>query len=409
MQRINVFFVWQSCRSQTTHRRMIRAAAQDACQRITAYRSNDFQAVLDEAAAPAPGMCRLPNSTLRKIAAADILLVDLTWIGKSDEPERDSKTIRPLPDAELLFYLGYFVRVQGVEQIIGVRNIAFGGADDTLLDAKRRWVVDYDLSRGSSDEDTLRRARKSLSRKLEGVMLTVMHRADTESAISDSQGTFRQTREQFEEAIKAGEVAGCDPSLACVALTLVPEAPAELSTDDIQQALSSAAGSPGNVDVGDDSIRMRRGEAAVELFCRGAVRATSTANLNAARAGFPLPPNTSGLIPSSTLERNVILAVHQYCGLLNKLGVSPPWHLGVSLLEIRDFAFVPARGERSDVYDADTLATDPLIVHDPDSVASVESVAQLLKGTFDYIWREFGCGVSRNYDVEGNWNPHVMD
>ena len=149
-------------------------------------------------------------------------------------------------------------------------------------------------------------------------------------------------------------------------------------------------------------------ETTVEITGGGVLRAAQTENLNAHRAGFPLPPGAAGMIPSNTLERNVILAVHQYCRLLHEIECPLPWQLGISLLSIHEFTMIVGPGERSDVFDGEKLSADPLTIRDYEAVATRENVARLLKENFDGIWREFGLGYSRNYDIEGNWNRESM-
>ncbi|MCH7714395.1 MAG: hypothetical protein IIC99_12315 [Chloroflexi bacterium] len=195
--------------------------------------------------------------------------------------------------------------------------------------------------------------------------------------------------------------------VAAIAITVVPANSVKRDLGRLASAMREAAVPFDELVTGGQSVTGFTTETTVEMTSGGVLRAACTGNLNARRAGFPLPPGAAGMIPSNTLERNVVLAVHQYCRLLHDIECPLPWQLGISLLGIHEFTMVVGPGERSDVFDGKKLPADPLIVQDYDAVATRENVARLLKGTFDCIWREFGLGYSRNYDVKGNWTAKL--
>lgn len=407
MAAIKVFYVWQANRSQKCHRRFIRDAARNACKRITLVRSNDFHVTLEEAAAVRPGMCDVPNSTLRKIDECDLLLADLTYVATSAERDRQTRTLRQLSSPAVMLPVGYALHAKGPSRLVGVKNESFGGPDDRLLDVRRRWIVDYSLQPGAVDDRAYLHERNVLSRKLEGVMLTAMHQQQEIGRKLPAERQFLEIRAQFESEVLAGAFPGTDGTSAALAVILAAGEAVDREPKQLASSLT-AEGQFDEVQVGGESASGFTAESVIDVTSGGVLRAVSTENLNAHRAGFPLPPGASGMIPANMLERNVILAVHEFCRLLTAVDVPPPWQLGISLLGIDAFTLVVGPGERSDVFDGPKLSADPLIVPDDEIVATPEDVARLLKGTFDCIWREFGLGYSRNYDVEGNWNRRIM-
>jgi hypothetical protein len=409
MPTVKVFYAWQAYRSQRCHRRLIRDAARDACERITLVRSNNFKVTLEEAAVVVPGMCDVPNSTLRKIDDCDLMLADLTFVATTDELDRETKIAGKLSDPTVLLQLGYAARSKGASRLVGVKNEIDGGPSDQLLDVRRRWIVSYSLAPTETDKRTIYRAQKMLSRKLEGVLLTAMHQQDEIDSKPPTDRRFLEVRSQFETDIIGGTMPLMEDQPAAVAVTIMPAKPIDIQPERIAEVMNAADIPFDELHSGPQSVAGFTAESTIDVTASGVLRAVLTENLNVQRAGFPLPPGAAGMIPSNTLERNVILAVHRCCQLLHKLKVRRPWQMGISLLNIHEFTMVVGPGERSDVFDRRELSTDPLIITDFETVESPENVARFLKGTFDSVWREFGLGYSRNYDIEGNWNRNVMD
>jgi hypothetical protein len=383
MPTVKVFYAWQAYRSQRCHRRLIREAARAACERITLVRSNNFKVTLEEAPVVVPGMCDVPNSTLRKIDECDLVLADLTFVATTDEADRETESSGQSSDPSVLLQLGYAVHSKGASRLVGVKNEVSGGPTNQILDVRRRWIVSYSLEPTEFDKRTVYRAQKTLSRKLEGVLLTAMHQQDDHRSEPFTDQRFLEVRSQFEADVAAGSVPRMEDQPAAVAVTIMPAKPIDLQPERIAEVMNEAEFSFDELHTGPQSVTGFTAESAIDVTATGALRAALTENLNAQRAGFPLPPGASGMIPSTTLERNVILAVHRCCQLLHKLKVRRPWQLGISLLNIHEFTMIVGPGERSDVFDRRELLTDPLIITDFETVDTSENVARFLKGTFD--------------------------
>jgi hypothetical protein len=86
-----------------------------------------------------PGLCEIPDSILKKIEAADAVVVDLTFIAKTA-----GKNPKHCPNPNVLFELGYAFHAIGPERLICVMNEAHGSVEGVLFDiAHRRYPVRY--------------------------------------------------------------------------------------------------------------------------------------------------------------------------------------------------------------------------------------------------------------------------
>src|SRR5260370_4940403 len=121
---ITVFYAWQSDRSGKVNHYLIRDVAQDACKRISDDKTNPWRVRLDSDAQGEAGMCDIPNTILKKIEKSDIMLADLTLVGRIDG-EREKLT----PNPNVVFELGYAAAKMAFPSLIGVMNRAFGSVD----------------------------------------------------------------------------------------------------------------------------------------------------------------------------------------------------------------------------------------------------------------------------------------
>src|SRR5262249_1138115 len=140
---------------------LIRDAAQDACKRISDDKTNPWQVTLDSDTQGEAGMCDIPNTILKKIEKSDIMLADLTLVGRIDG-EREKLT----PNPNVVFELGSAAAKMAFPSLIGVMNEAFGSVDGQMFDTKRRGCITYECPAGS-ERSAIEKVRKSLSADLE--------------------------------------------------------------------------------------------------------------------------------------------------------------------------------------------------------------------------------------------------
>jgi hypothetical protein len=161
---VTVFYACQSDRPEKLNHYLIRDAAREACNRITADSNNDWSVNLDSDTQGTPGMCDIPNTILQKIWKCDIFLADLTLVGKTE-----SEQPKLLPNTNAVFELGYAAKHLGFKALIGVVNEAFGKVEGQVFDIKRRACLKY--SAGASDPKLdLRRIADKLSKELEKII-----------------------------------------------------------------------------------------------------------------------------------------------------------------------------------------------------------------------------------------------
>jgi hypothetical protein len=166
---LTVFYAWQSDRPAKLNRYLIRDTAKAACERITADVSNPWTVILDSDTQGEAGMCDIPNTILEKIARCDLFLADLTFVGRTDE----SDDVQQLPNANVLFELGYAARCLGFNALVGIVNEAFGSAHGQVFDIKRRASVRYSLPVNATSEQQ-KQERERLGHQLEDVFRTAL-------------------------------------------------------------------------------------------------------------------------------------------------------------------------------------------------------------------------------------------
>jgi hypothetical protein len=182
---ITVFYAWQSDRPEKLNHYLIRDAAREACARITADPLNDWRVTLDSDTQGTPGMCDIPNTILEKIRNCDIFLADLTLVGRTDSDPR-----KVLPNANVVFELGYAARRLGFKSMIGVMNEAFGKIEGQVFDIKRRSYLKYTAANTSSKPE-LKAVTDKLSKDLEKIIRgtiesVVLPKRDRASAGADA-------------------------------------------------------------------------------------------------------------------------------------------------------------------------------------------------------------------------------
>ncbi len=419
---VTVFYAWQDDRPGKCNRYLIRDAAKDACKRITEDASNDFNVRLDQDTAGRPGMCDIPNTILEKIRECNVLLADLTFVGKTDPASRRDKQIS---NPNVLMELGYAVgskaadESDGFERVIGVMNTAYGKPEDQMFDVKRRRPITYKLPE-TSDGTTVRQAEKSLSEDLEKALIIIFNEAVKPGKEETGTGRFLEIRDQFEQSIRDGSFHDLFLTKNVIAVTLAPDKPHDIDYEKLQaQSLATLGRWVTGRQTRARSVIARHKPDSPEVGS-GPKRSCSIAELNsegtilAADVFFLYPPfhrdrsredDKEKIIPSRPLETELIDCVGDNGKILAGLDIEPPWRLGISFLGIRGFSLYAGFDSRPTSYPEDDLITDSILIRDTEDATDYKRVARLLKGTFDYIWQEFGYRGSCNYDEQGNRRP----
>ncbi|OHB83656.1 MAG: hypothetical protein A2V98_25035 [Planctomycetes bacterium RBG_16_64_12] len=418
---VTVFYAWQDDRPGKSNRYLIRDAAKEACRRITEDPANDYAVALDEATRGVPGMCDIPNTILEKIQACDVLLADLTFVGKTDANKDKDDDVKLISNPNVLFELGYGVDAKGFDRILGVMNVAYGEPERQMFDVKRRWAITYSL-RENSDKPEMQAARSRLSKEIENALLTILEKAVSPEKGEKAWERFQRIRSEFESSVREGSFHGLSHRSGAIAITLVPDI---AQTFDHSRLQGCPVLPPGGMadrsqprgksrvsifETADPSdargLQIRCGVA--EITLEGVILAADTFCLDPRMHSSQESAQLGTIIPSHAFEREIIESVVRYGAALRSLEASLPWRLGVSLLRVRGYrmyagisAFI--RGLPREIDHADDLVADPILIRNPEDVSDEQAVGRLLKDAFDYVWRECGFENSMNYDAEGNW------
>ncbi len=123
-----VFYSWQSDRPKEVNRFFIKDAVEAAIKRINKnFKVDDAYLCIDHDTKDVKGIPEIIRTILKKIDNSSIYLADITYIAKTTpQDERPAKAVH---NPNVMFELGYALKVIGEEHIITVMNEAFGMAE----------------------------------------------------------------------------------------------------------------------------------------------------------------------------------------------------------------------------------------------------------------------------------------
>lgn len=141
MQKIRIFFSWQTDSPPESNRKPIRRALNKAKNVIESKRP-DVEIVLDEATRQTSGSPDIPSTILEKVAQADVFVADITTINRI----HGHVPSRPCPNPNVIYELGYAVARRGWHRIILLFNKAYGEfPQDLPFDVAKHRVSTFDL------------------------------------------------------------------------------------------------------------------------------------------------------------------------------------------------------------------------------------------------------------------------
>jgi hypothetical protein len=403
---ITIFYAWQSDRPSNVNRYLIRDAARDACERISEDESNEWNLDLDSDTKGVAGMCDIPNTILRKIRKSDIFLGDLTIVGKSEGTHP-----KMLPNTNVVIELGFAARHLGFGALIGVMNEAFGKVEGQVFDIKRRDCLKYTLSDGATREQR-NKARQALSKRFEEVIRITIEQVVIPRR-TDAEANKNETAEaiQREFAAKVASLQFEKFHLLPAVLTSV-QFPPELKpnypavVDEVRAHLSE------NLSVRSDSIVWFSNDSVTKLSLGGQLLHVYGGDY--IKTQFSLKFNRSPERAYSEeenrrlfdldLQRSIVHHVYSHCQFLQRLGIKPPWLIGISLVGVQGFRLVPMNpNAASDPCEGDfnlPLVKVTAVKH----VKDIQATASFLKHSLDHLCRHFGWDSSFHFTHGGFWN-----
>lgn len=153
IQKVRVFFAWQSDLPNKTNRSAIKNALEKVSKDL---KKRKIELYIDEATRDTVGSNNIPNLIRDKIEKADIFIADvsiinnttlLSWLSLFRRKQRKT------PNPNVTFELGYAASELGWDRIILLFNKNFGNADDLPFDFDRHRLMSYFLSNKSKDSD----------------------------------------------------------------------------------------------------------------------------------------------------------------------------------------------------------------------------------------------------------------
>jgi hypothetical protein len=159
MRRI-VFYSWQSDLPNSTNRGFIQRALEFAAAAIAGDDTVAVEPVVDRDTEGVAGSPDIAATIFAKIAAADVVVVDVSIINKVAGG-------RPTPNPNVLIELGYALRALGYERIILVFNRAYGAIEDLPFDLRTRRILAYEVSQDATGKSTV---RSDLSKRLDAAL-----------------------------------------------------------------------------------------------------------------------------------------------------------------------------------------------------------------------------------------------
>ena len=79
-----IFYAWQSDTPQQHNRTLIEDALNEARERLNADPSVPYQIEITSDTKGVPGLCDIPEEILKKLAVADAVVLDLTFVAATD-------------------------------------------------------------------------------------------------------------------------------------------------------------------------------------------------------------------------------------------------------------------------------------------------------------------------------------
>jgi hypothetical protein len=160
MRKIIAFYAWQSDTPQRFNRHLIWIALVEAAKRITEDSALDVELMVDQDTAGVPGQPPITDTILKKIAASDIFIPDLSFVSRTDGGKY-------VPNPNVMTEYGYALRAKTHEALMPVMNTAFGPPKELPFDMGHlRHPIQYCIE--PTAKPAQRRAvRQALSQQIE--------------------------------------------------------------------------------------------------------------------------------------------------------------------------------------------------------------------------------------------------
>ncbi|MEP3112122.1 hypothetical protein [Nisaea sp.] len=166
-RKITVFYAWQSDRPQNINRHFIRNALDEAAQRITEDAAIDAEVLIDVDTEGEVGTPPVTETILRKIAAADIFVPDLTFVARAEADKTKTEADKLIPNPNVMIEYGYALKALSLSAMMPVMNTHYGLPKELPFDMRHiRHPTQYSAA-PEITKGLRRELREKLSMKLE--------------------------------------------------------------------------------------------------------------------------------------------------------------------------------------------------------------------------------------------------
>ncbi len=136
---------------------------------------------------------------------------------------------------------------------------------------------------------------------------------------------------------------------------------------------------------------------------RGYIQVFRSGTIEAVDASMFTQPDGSKLVPSQLVEKMIIAATTRYLKTAQKLGVTPPMVVMVTILGLKGYAMATNSPWHNynpiNQIDRDALLLPDVLLEDFNTPAD-----RLLKPVFDAFWQSAGFPFCENYNNQGHWD-----
>ncbi len=184
-----VFYCWQSDSPPNHGRYLICEALDQASDRLSRDAELPCKLQIDSDTANETGLCDIPATILKKIASADVVVADLTFVSQTEDGKY-------CPNPNVLFELGFAFHAIGPERLICVMNEKHGPKNEQIFDlAHRRHPIAFiSPTESSSRKETV----EKLSQNLEAALRPIIELGRSGAVGGDDQRHHEAERARIE-------------------------------------------------------------------------------------------------------------------------------------------------------------------------------------------------------------------
>jgi hypothetical protein len=403
---VTVYYAWQSDSPEDHNRYLIRNAARDACDRITADTSNDWEVTLDHDTKDIPGMCDIPNTILAKIRMCDIFLADLTLVGKTEAGKL-------LPNSNVVFELGYAARQLSFKALVAVFNESSGKVEAQVFDLKRRKGLKY-TTVGVKSKSELKKVTDELSKDLEKIIcdtirMVVLPKKGKAAAARDQ--LMEARREEVAQRILKGEFHGLKEKPVVLTSFFFAQH-THLDYEGIGGTIRERFRV--NPSVGADTYVWSDNSSISEFSLSGSLHRACVRDFKSVQQWHSflgeggVTAKSDRFLPAEPLQVNVVRGVLAYSRFLTSLGIKPPWQIAVSLVGAMGWQLTDQQPEAGPKPIAkDILHLLLLRVSKAAQVKDGLNAGALLRSAFQFLTMSVGWEFNWLYTEDGKFMPRI--